>query len=116
MTDTKSSQRDAVREIESYSAADILVRERAQELTAPFDIELEDDRFQPLENITPVMHDDNGDTGGISATELVIEIVVRVGMTPEKPVYDGYGFTARARFEQNLSKLYDHVNMEYSDL
>jgi hypothetical protein len=114
MSESERTRREATARLENYCACDILARDRARELADPFDVTLEEDRFQPMDEVTPVFFGD--DEAGISVTELVIEILVRVGVTPEKPVYDGLGFTARARYEHNLSKLYDFVNMEYEDV
>lgn len=105
------SQRDAVEKLEHYGACDIITADVAQDIADAWDVDLDVENMRPLRDITPIFTGD-GDAKAIGVAELIIEILEGLDVKPETPVYGGHGFTARARYEQNLPLLYDYMDLE----
>jgi len=107
---TPLSQREAIRRIEDYKACDVLTDEAAQAIADAWGVDLSRERMGEMSAVTPLFTGENG--FAIAVSELVIEILRGLGIAPRTPTLDGAGLTARARYEQNLPLLYDHMDLE----
>lgn len=103
------SQKAAVEQLEASHACDVITTEKAAEIADAFDVDLDEAPTAQISDVVPILFGDDGE--GIAVTDLVVEIVRQIGEEPDLPEFDGVGFTARARYSQNLSILYDHVDI-----